>query len=507
MENMNMMAHNPSLSTHQPTSDQQTTSHQRSSLRPWIRHLYLALIPSPFQRLPESEVNSRQHHSTTSYLDGLRGLAAFTVYIQHFATPFQPGMIGPPDSNSILASTQLPIIRLFYSGSFGVTLFFVISGFVLAYAPLHSLYCTGREAATNAIISSAFRRGIRIFLPTLAITAVTFLAVRFHAFDSSDGNSYKLPSHEYYNLDPPVRIPTLIAQLKDCAIFFLFRILYPASWLTTAPFTHPSGSTGDYGFQLWTISTEFYSSMFLFMVMVTFMRCRTHVRSTTVGIMSVYCMFCLRWDISLFLAGMIMADFEVRRKRAVPEVILPLSENTRATIFADVDGLYVVSSQIPQTILSATLFFVGLYIGTMPDFHADRTMGFASLYRIIPFERFWQSIGAIITVGLLQHLNSSHSTLRNIKDHLLENSAVRYLGQISFGIYLVHGFILQSIGWRTVPLVWKITGNHTIWRYELGVILAFCLLTPLILWMADIFWRYIDKPSIQFAKSVELFCM
>ena len=93
--------------------------------------------------LGRNDKKPRKLHST-SYLDGLRGVAALFVVFAHYEAtyfPFlNPGWHFPSDTdgeesinNSIL---QFPIIRTFYSGRFMVGIFFVISGFVLSQKAL-----------------------------------------------------------------------------------------------------------------------------------------------------------------------------------------------------------------------------------------------------------------------------------------------------------------------------------------------------------------------------------
>jgi len=79
----------------------------------------------------------------------------------------------------------------------------------------------------------------------------------------------------------------------------------------------------------------------------------------------------------------------------------------------------------------------------------------------------------------------------------------QYLGQISFALYLTHWPILALGGWEIVPYMQRLTGNVTTIRSELGVALGFICLAPIIIWAADLCWRYVDKPSIRFARWVE----
>jgi peptidoglycan/LPS O-acetylase OafA/YrhL len=62
------------------------------------------------------------------YLDGLRGIAAIAVVLQHLAERI---LLAAPASRSIL---QPAFLDLFNAGRFGVALFFLISGFVIPFS-------------------------------------------------------------------------------------------------------------------------------------------------------------------------------------------------------------------------------------------------------------------------------------------------------------------------------------------------------------------------------------
>ncbi|KAF3930291.1 hypothetical protein ABW20_dc0109488 [Dactylellina cionopaga] len=171
-------------------------------------------------------------------------------------------------------------------------------------------------------------------------------------------------------------------------------------------------------------------------------------------------------------------------------------------------------------LLLTTGLFLGSYPQNPPPEDQNVTTGFVTLYYLTPllYEetfRFWTMIAGMMIVFALMYLPRIQA--------VLNTRLIQYMGKISFALYLVHGSITRSLGyafchwgWRVlkltdvplVPLDYKNPHDRIIMdRIDLMkggvVVVGFMIVMPVTLWLADIFWRVVDMPSVRFARWVE----
>ena len=135
-----------------------------------------------------TEGASRKKIRPTSWLDGLRGVAALFVVFYHSIWLWAPSVLrgwgsGPGDENRWIV--QLPVIRIFYSGQAMVAVFFVVSGFSLSYKPLKLIRAEQFSKLLETLTSSVFRRLIRLWLPIAIFTFLEMLAVVWGFYDAA----------------------------------------------------------------------------------------------------------------------------------------------------------------------------------------------------------------------------------------------------------------------------------------------------------------------------------
>lgn len=440
------------------------------AIRSQARRVALALLPSPLNPWTKKDEESLERIET-AYLDGIRGVGAFMVFIQHFAAPFQPAIVG--DRNRKFHSWsvfQYPIIRLFYSGgSFAVALFFVLSGFALSR---RTLLLKMRNGTQNSLIeskvgSAIFRRGIRLFLPATSIVFLIMIGACFGAYEETVPG---LPV-DRYDFRSPNRLSSTLDQFSDAFNFVLSQLIYPSQWLHRVI----GITTGVYGFHLWTISVEFWASQLLFLCLLASIRYDRPLRAAIMSLLTCYSLWCFRWEIALFLVGAIMCDFDLSKSQ----------QSSKPTVLER-----AVFRPIP-----CVCCFFGLWVGSMPDFNGDVTPGFRFLWSAIPWEPLWHSLGATLVIWSITR-SWTLQTAFNLR-------AVQYLGKISFSVYLVHVPIVSSFGWWSVHSLLITIDPGSQAAYQALMWTSGVLYLAVVIWVADIFWRFVDGPSIRLAKRLE----
>ena len=59
------------------------------------------------------------------------------------------------------------------------------------------------------------------------------------------------------------------------------------------------------------------------------------------------------------------------------------------------------------------------------------------------------------------------------------------------------------MGYVLMFTFWKMTGKETMMGYCLAYFLTWLVVFPVVLWLADLFWRFLDVPSVKLAKWIE----
>jgi peptidoglycan/LPS O-acetylase OafA/YrhL len=315
------------------------------------------------------------------YLDGLRGLAALVVVLDHFAIAF---FQRSTDASIQFSHTWLEEVilqtplHLLVSGNFSVAIFFVVSGFVLGTKFF-------RTHDRSVVLASAWRRYIRLELPILASVLLSFAVMTLpllynQAAAVMTGSSWL---RELWDITPS-----------------LAGALYHA---TIGVFVE---GRSDYNTVLWTMQAELVGSFLVFALLLLV----GHRPSRWAVYMGLAFAFMSSY-LLCFVAGVAMCDWYFTHKRGGT-----LSRKVWVPLLA----VSLVLGSIPVGTLVGTVF------GVLPEWLG---YGMNIPYRLHIF-------GAIALVFVLVATPALQKKL--------DGPVLQYIGRVSFGLYLTHLLVIGT---------------------------------------------------------------
>lgn len=440
----------------------------------------LKWIASVARQSPSSKQSTRNNKlRKTAWLDGLRGFAALLVYLLHHQVWVHPGMIleNAYGYNNQYYIACLPVIRTFFSGGhFAVSIFFVISGYVLSTKPLALIHSSDHDRLSDNLASALFRRWLRLYIPVICTTLIT--ASIPHIF----GTKANFEPQQTWRDE----IWKWYVEFKNFT--FLFRN-GGEPWFT-------------YSFHVWSIPYEFRGSICVYTTLLAFSRCSINGRLwCEVGLIFYFLYIADGAHFSMFTAGMLLCDLDhLAELQRLPRWIESLKRFQRPIFYA--------------------LFILGVLLGGCPSHNLDiqflkDSPGWSYLVFLVPqavfdykwFFLFWGATIFVASVPRIPWLKS-----------FFETRFCQYLGRISFGFYLVHGTVLWTLGERLYAAI----GLSKEWQViempgwidrvplprigplgmELNFLLPHLILLPVTLWFAEVATTIFDEPSINLSRKL-----
>ncbi|QIW99039.1 hypothetical protein AMS68_004557 [Peltaster fructicola] len=420
----------------------------------------------------------------TAWLDGLRGVAAFFVMTYHFTLDWWFALYVEAPYGSLETVSQerhwfdfwrLPLLRIpFASGHTQVSVFFVLSGFVLSWGSLGLIRARRADKLANNLGSAVFRRWLRLYLPCFAIAFFQFLELR----------------SGWRGITNKERMPSFWAQLSDfifsCNSYAEPFVLDRNNW----------NSLHGYDWTMWTIPYEFAGSLCVFLVVLACARIQSYrKRSFVIGFLSLYAFWEAKWSYQLFLSGVWIAD-HVRELGGFEAIARNSNSTTRMRWFL--------------------VLIVGLLLAGNPEpSEAYSRPGYAWLDKLVTFQwyliegggRLWWNWAGILIILSCCHLPGIQK--------LFSTRICRYLGRISFMIYITHRIILNGIGTHIKRFIFDLFGRGPyidvprvpgIWHPIITLcifIILWAIHLPMVILFANWAEILIDAPSTRFAKWVD----
>nr|POF11534.1 hypothetical protein CFP56_44372 [Quercus suber] len=443
------------------------------------RHAEPPSKSSLFTRVTGYPPPPRDPTRDTAWLDGLRGVAAFLVMSYHYhLDQFYFSTEAPYGSDGTFKWDlwRLPYFRIWWcSGHAQVGIFFVLSGFVLSWSGLASIRAGRVEKFAQSLGSATFRRWLRLFLPCWIVGILALIQYWMGLAPSpllSTKDNFFLQAWDY-----------LIECERFADPFFLER----NNWQVL----------NKYNPTMWTIPLEWNGSLLVFLILLGVCRIRNYAKRTFIiaGI-CLYSACRARWEFWLFSSGILLSDY-IRQAGGFEQLSNSLS--TRGRLFwvamLLLGGWGAGIPEASERFTRPGYYFLDPYI---PHSWKDVEGG----------TRFWWCIAGILIITSLCHL----ATMRD----LFSRPFPRYLGRISFMLYLTHRQVSEILGkplreaigllFKPAVVDGKIIDNGAFINIFGSLVLYFAswmVLGPLALILANWLEILVDGPCVRLCKRID----
>lgn len=416
----------------------------------------------------------------TAYLDGLRGFAAFIVYWHHQNLwAHDTSELGKILENSFGYEGKhyfacMHGVRTFFTGGhIAVSVFFIISGYVLSAKPLALMQAGDAVKLGDNLASALFRRWLRLFLPLIVTTFLWMTSWHLLGIWSPSVKAERTWWDEFWKW---------YYEFKNFS--FIFRT-GGDPWLT-------------YNFHLWSIPVEMKGSIAIYTTAMALSRSAKNQRLLSELALIIYFMWIADgWYGAMFIAGMLLSDLDLLAISGELPSIISRFEPYKDIIFP-------------------ILFTIGMYLSGVPSHSLDVKDLAASpgwgpfmawfkpqaVFDYKWFYLFWASVFIVVSIPRISVLKS-----------FFEGRFCQYLGRISFSLYLVHGPVLWTLGDRLYAATGFVKDVHVEkipnWVNKLplshsgplGLEPAFLLpnliILPVTFYMAHLVTKYVDDPSVR----------
>ncbi|KAJ4350480.1 uncharacterized protein N0V89_009101 [Didymosphaeria variabile] len=416
----------------------------------------------------------------STWADGLRGIAALYVASSHIALCFGRQFTNPCCVEGETRTPwlfQRPFFRLIASGHSWVAVFFVLLGFVNALKPIKQARNGDSESALLGLSTASFRRSFRLVLPATVATIISWTLCQTGVYElARNSDAYWL----YTNTPQPSE--------GLCSAFVDLVQSLMATWRF--------GPGNQYDQPQWALLYLLMGSIMAFFLLMATVQLTSVWRSVTLTL-------CLLWSWSwsnamrdpmvgyTVIGGILLAEFSVS----------PLPAK-------------LASLPLVSTVLSPALALLALLMMSFPGGNADSVPWSANLKYILSilfpsslhfsFPRLSGSTGALILcIAILVSPQMRRA---------LSVKPLRWLGKLSFPIYLLHGTFMRTVlawfvfaGQPLEPFKLekateedKANGRDTIYRYgqpgTVRILLGIILMTAVTLG-ASHFWANNFEPA------------
>ncbi|KAI0514345.1 hypothetical protein F5B22DRAFT_647658 [Xylaria bambusicola] len=454
----------------------------RSRSSPTIRWL-IFLLPFCIARPLGLTERKLPKTMSTTYLNGIRGLACWIVFNEHMVMDKYREIVFKPygavkDGQKFEHFIQLPLVRALIAGKGMVCVFFVLSGFVLSYSSLRKINDaakpnkqekTSRDDLLTSVSSMTLRRAIRLFGPLLALAFITALVTYYVPWGDMDRKAPNIFAHVW--------------------TFWLsaVTVMDPYHWPRLKPLPRHYG-------QAWTLGVEYRLSLVMFLMIATTATLTTVARKSVIIFVAAWSVYCARrWDVACAMGGMLLAELR----------FAPLSDDISRLFNRPIR----ITSKWLTTIPAVFFVLLGTLLCSWPETMPSGADPYRSIWELTPLAWrpdsghgapepvggwlwWWGTIGAFLMLWGLEQLP--------VLQKVLSVSFLKYLGEISYAYYLLQGLGHTHVG---NPLYAVLQDKYG-WSKNSAFAAGYIVGNIFNIIASDYFWRVIDESCIRLARFV-----
>jgi peptidoglycan/LPS O-acetylase OafA/YrhL len=342
-------------------------------------------------------IESKKH--SLGFLDGVRGVAMMIVVLHHFGLGFFPAInylnpekihLGNGGAELMIAKTPL---NIFFNGGFAVSIFFVLSGFVLSYK-FH------QSGSRKLLTEYAAKRYFRLLLPVGASVVICYVLHLFGLFThQSVGNITK--SQDWFK--------GLFSDMKGFGD--VIKNMFLDVFLN---------NDNRYNAVLWTMTIEFLGSLLLFSFLAL---AGNNKKSILLHIIVAALILCTD---KKFYAAFILGSL--------------------------ISRLFVDGFSFPKDWkgfgIKLVLLTAGIYFSSYPQgFFTEQSIWKPLAWSWTNSYDLFHVLGAFCILFVIC-FDKNFTRFFSVKPFL-------YLGKISFSFYLIHLAVMCSLGCFIFMQLWK----------------------------------------------------
>ncbi|KAK2738378.1 hypothetical protein FQN57_007055 [Myotisia sp. PD_48] len=348
----------------------------------------------------------------TRWADGLRGIASLFVVASHITLCFARSVVPPATSRDGPSRPfQRPYLRLIGQGNAAVAVFFVLLGFVNSLKTIQ-LSRSGRVSdGLLALSTASFRRTSRLVFPAAIVTIISWFCCQIGLY----GLSRKSDAYWLQATTPE----------PSASWFEAFKSL---GWELIATWVK---ADNKYDQPQWALPHLFLGSLYIYMVLLATANATPAFR--------------LAAEVALWFWGWVARDSIIQPNVYAGMILAELS--------------FLPPPKRSSNLVKVLPFCgvaLGLYLCSYPDSFAEyapwsrqlQQLGLNIFPKHAMLGRVWPNLGAQVLCFSVMY--SPH--MRQV----LSTAWLKWLGGLSFSIYLLHGPLMRTV------LAWVVFGPRSI---------------------------------------------